>query len=398
MTFENPNLSKSVRVGQLNRKFRNHSTLELLRQTLKDPQFGQVALVSSFGADSVVLLHMISVLDPATPIIFIDTELLFHQTLSYQRNLAKDLGLFDLRHITPDREAVFILDPENLMHRNDTDSCCALRKSEPLARSLSGFDGWISGRKRYQGGARIAMELFELDDQQRIKINPLAHWTREDLDGYITKNKLPRHPLVAKGYLSIGCEPCTTPSGTVEDERAGRWRGAAKTECGIHFGGIAPAGVPDIPLSIIINDDGFLLDDWAHGFSTFTKLETPAEDQPEDQPEDQKAALAIDLANDFDAIEILPWLDKINLIRIEFPVFSDGRGFSLATRLRLLGYVGRLRAKGHVLADQYTMARRAGFDEVEINQELALRQPEPQWRERSDWRACDYQRLLRQSA
>jgi len=378
MSFENPSLARSVHVAALNKRFRNTGTAEMLREIISDPSFGTLALVSSFGADSVVLLDMIAKINCALPVIFIDTELLFPQTLAYQRQLATDLGLQDVRRILPSRTAVLERDFENLMHRSDTNACCALRKTEPLARALAGFGGWISGRKRYQGGKRVSMELFELDAEQRLKINPLAHWSRNDLAAYIAKHNLPRHPLVAKGYTSIGCAPCTTPSGTIEDERAGRWQGQGKTECGIHF------ATP--PRAVIVTDEGFAEDDWADGFQDFGTL--PTQESP---------APAVDLNSNFAAKDLLPWIAKINLIRIGFPVFSDGRGFSLGCQLRLLGYVGRLRAKGHILADQYAMARRSGFDEVEIDQALAHRQPAPIWQARANWQAHNYQSRLRQS-
>ncbi len=387
MPLENPIPSISQRVTELNNRHRNDDATVVLRKVLRDPLSGPIALVSSFGAEAVVLLHMVSEIDKATPIIFIDTEMLFPQTLTYQRKLAEDLGLSDVRRITPSREAVFLRDPDNLMHLADKNSCCALRKTEPLEKALAGFDVWISGRKRFQGGVRAEMALFESEGDKRIKINPLAHWTREDVADYITANNLPRHPLVKKGYPSIGCEPCTTPVSAGEEDRAGRWRDEEKTECGIHFANdVQP--IPDE--NIIVSDEGFASDDWKRGYSSFEGLEAATETQ--------KAALAIDLPNDFEAATLLPWIDQIDLIRIDFPVFSDGRGFSLAQRLRLLGYHGRLRAKGHVVADQYAMARRSGFDEVEINKALAARQPEPQWMARADWQARDYQQRFQQSA
>ncbi len=387
MPLENPIPSISERVVELNNRYRNDETTGVLRDILGDPLFGPIALVSSFGAEAVVLLHMISEIDRSTPIIFIDTEMLFPQTLDYQRKLAEDLGLSDVRRITPSREAIFLRDPDNLMHLADRDSCCALRKAEPLEKALAGFDVWISGRKRFQGGVRVKLVLFENEDDTRIKINPLAHWSRKDVADYIEANNLPRHPLVEKGYPSIGCEPCTTQVSSGEEERAGRWRGDEKTECGIHFSNSVRL-MPDA--NIIVTDDGFASDDWNRGYSSFEGIEA--------ETKTQNAALAIDLQNDFDAATILPWMDQIDLIRIDFPVFSDGRGFSLAQRLRLLGYHGRLRARGHVLADQYAMARRSGFDEVEIDQKLAARQPEPQWMARADWQARSYQQRLQQSA
>ncbi|MBL4872410.1 MAG: DUF934 domain-containing protein [Rhodobacteraceae bacterium] len=158
-------------------------------------------------------------------------------------------------------------------------------------------------------------------------------------------------------------------------------------ECGIHFANDIKQ-VPDA--SVIVSDNGFASDDWNRGFLAIEELEAASNVQ--------KSALAIDLPNDFEATDVLPLLDQIDLIRIDFPVFSDGRGFSLAQRLRLLAYRGRLRAKGHVLADQYAMARRSGFDEVEIDKALAARQPESQWLARADWQARNYQHRFQQSA
>lgn len=207
------------------------SAEELLSWALSEPGFGRTALVSSFGAESVVLLHMVSRVDPATPVLFLDTEMLFPETLAYQEEVAARLGLTGIRQITPDAGA---RDPDGTLHRTDPDACCTLRKTEPLERALGGFDAWITGRKRYQGGARRALPLVE-PDGGRLKINPLAAWSKEDVAAYMDRHALPRHPLVARGYPSIGCAPCTTPVAEGEDERAGRWRGTGKDECGIHF-------------------------------------------------------------------------------------------------------------------------------------------------------------------
>lgn len=235
MPLEHPIASVPGRVAELNLRYRNQDTSKVLRHALNDPSIGPIALVSSFGAEAVVLLHMISVVDPTTPVIFIDTNMLSAETLAYQLKLAEVFGLSDVRRVSPAREAVFLRDSENLMHLHDRDACCALRKAEPLEGALARFDAWISGRKRFQGGKRATLELFENEDDLRIKINPLAHWTREDVTDYIVAHDLPRHPLVTKGYPSIGCAPCTTPVNVGEDERAGRWRGETKIECGIHF-------------------------------------------------------------------------------------------------------------------------------------------------------------------
>ena len=225
-------------VAGLNDWYRLNSATTVMRHALTSQQVGRLALVSSFGAESVVLLHMMSVIDRNTPVIFLDTELLFTETLVYQQELAERLGLRDLRIVRSAQIAA--QDPDAILHKTDPDACCALRKARPLQEALEGFDGWITGRKRYQGGARETLEFFETEDgagnkPARMKVNPLAHWRREDVQTYMTENNLPRHPLVAKGYPSIGCIPCTSPVAPDEDPRAGRWRGAEKTECGIHF-------------------------------------------------------------------------------------------------------------------------------------------------------------------
>ena len=230
-------LDQSVagRVALLNARYRHHSATAVLEHALKDADVGQVALVSSFGAESVVLLHLVSVIAPETPVLFVDTRMLFAETLDYQREVAEKLHLCDIRTIRAAQPHVAFEDPDNTLHQFSTDACCNVRKVEPLERALQGFDGWITGRKRYQGGKREAVEFFEAEGDIRIKVNPLAPWGSEDLQDYIINNRLPRHPLVAKGYPSIGCAPCTTPVKPGEHPRAGRWRNGEKTECGIHF-------------------------------------------------------------------------------------------------------------------------------------------------------------------
>ncbi|MBC7165595.1 MAG: phosphoadenylyl-sulfate reductase [Roseovarius sp.] len=224
------------RVAALNERYRHHSAISVLEHALGDSQAGRLALVSSFGAESVVLLHMVSVTRAATPVIFIDTEMLFAETLVYQQELAERLALRDLRIIRATPADLRAHDPDDTLHQRDTDACCALRKTQPLQRALAGFDGWITGRKRYQAGTRAALEFFEVEEGTgRIKVNPLAHWAREDIRTYMEENRLPRHPLVARGYPSIGCLPCTSPVRADEDPRAGRWRDQDKTECGIHL-------------------------------------------------------------------------------------------------------------------------------------------------------------------
>ncbi len=232
------------RVAALNARYRHHSATSVLEHALRDRDLGRVALVSSFGAESVVLLHLVSVIAPETPVLFIDTRMLFPETLDYQRELAERLHLCDIRTIRANPARVGFEDPDGTLHRFNPDACCNIRKVEPLERALLRFDGWITGRKRFQGGGREGVEFFEAEGELRIKVNPLAHWGREDIQEYMVENRLPRHPLVARGYPSIGCAPCTTPVKPGEDPRAGRWRGSDKSECGIHFIDGKPVRLP----------------------------------------------------------------------------------------------------------------------------------------------------------
>lgn len=197
---------------------------------------GGIAMVSSFGAESSVLLHMAAEINPHVPVLMIDTLMLFPQTLDYQLALSTHLGLTDVRRIGLVADQARQADPYGALHLSDPDRCCHLRKVAPLEQVLGGFAAHVSGRKRFQAGTRAAMPVFEADTAGRIKINPLAKWQAADLAAYMDRFDLPRHPLVAKGFLSIGCVPCTSRVAKGEDARAGRWRGQDKTECGIHFG------------------------------------------------------------------------------------------------------------------------------------------------------------------
>ena len=144
---------------------------------------------------------------------------------------ASDIGIRRHAHL----QEIAAHDPDGTLHKSNPDACCDFRKTVPLERVLSGYDAWITGRKRFQNGQRAALEFFEPEPPSRLRVNPLAHWRPEDVQDYMVENRLPRHPLVAKGYPSIGCAPCTSPVKPGEDPRSGRWRGQEKSECGIHF-------------------------------------------------------------------------------------------------------------------------------------------------------------------
>jgi phosphoadenosine phosphosulfate reductase len=230
--IENPALAHA---RLLDERLRNWRTYDLLDEMIHEEFDGRIALVSSFGADSVVLLHLAASVDPSVPVIFIDSGKMFGSTLRYRDELVDRLGLTDVRVARPDPAVLLTQDTDAGLWMREPDKCCAIRKVAPLARALSEFDAWISGRKRYQGGARAALPLVEADGE-RIKVNPLASWSKEDLARYRQIHDLPEHPLVADGFRSIGCMPCTTRVGEGEGERDGRWRGRGKTECGIHLG------------------------------------------------------------------------------------------------------------------------------------------------------------------
>ena len=225
-------------VAALGRRFADSATPTMLRDLLGGELAGRTALVSSFGTESAVLLHLVSEIDRHVPVIFVDTQKMFDETLAYRDTLMARLGFTDVRIFAPDPVQIEAKDKTGLRWSYDPDGCCAIRKVEPLQRALAGFDAWISGRKGFQAGTRTALPLFELDadhaDGPKLKLNPLAGWSKDRLNAYFTAHDLPRHPLEAEGYLSIGCSPCTSRVMPGEDPRAGRWRGWDKVECGIH--------------------------------------------------------------------------------------------------------------------------------------------------------------------
>jgi phosphoadenosine phosphosulfate reductase len=216
--------------------FESYAGLEgrqLLEPILRDFA-GKAAVVSSFGAESAVLLHMVSQVDKATPVIFLDTGKHFWETLSYRAKLIDQLGLTGVRIIGPDAADLAAQDADGMLHKTNADQCCSIRKTIPLAKALEGFEVTISGRKRYHGAARATLDFLSIADG-RLKVEPLAGFSALDIAGYIKAHDLPPHPLTEIGYYSIGCEPCTQAGGTAADPRAGRWAGTAKTECGIHW-------------------------------------------------------------------------------------------------------------------------------------------------------------------
>ena len=223
-----PNLA--ARLDAELRRAHPRTIMEAALETFGD----RLALVSSFGAESAVLLHIAAQMKPDVPVLFLDTGMQFGQTLDYRKSLAAHLGLKDVRDLRPHYQDLATVDPEAKLWQTDTDACCNLRKVVPLDLALEDFDAWITGRKRFQGGSRLSLPVVE-QSERHVKFNPLANWTKADLDAYAAEHDLPAHPLVAAGFPSIGCWPCTQPADDGQDTRAGRWAGSQKTECGIHL-------------------------------------------------------------------------------------------------------------------------------------------------------------------
>lgn len=224
-----------ARAEELRQRYRGREGEALLAAVLHHEFPGRIALVSSFGAEAALLLDMVARVEPATPVIFLDTGKLFPETLEYRDALVARLGLTDVRSVGPDPGELAADDPDGRLHRHDPDLCCYLRKTLPLVRALRGFSAWITGRKRYQSSGRATLEAFEIQDG-RIKVNPLAGYTAERVEREFARRDLPLHPLLPYGFASIGCLPCTHPVQPGDDSRAGRWRGLGKSECGIHLG------------------------------------------------------------------------------------------------------------------------------------------------------------------
>ncbi len=227
---------------RLNRMFRGASTQEMLEGVIKGNLAGDLVIVSSFGAESAVLLHLVASVDASVPVLFLDTGKHFAETLAYRDLLAERLGL-NLVILTPDAADLAKKDENGLRWSYDPDGCCDIRKVRPLEKALANYDASFTGRKAFQSSTRANLPRFEVDTsdaQGRLKINPLIDWSADDINAYFAAHDLPRHPMIAQGYPSIGCSPCTTQVAPGEDPRSGRWKGWDKTECGIHKPGEEP--------------------------------------------------------------------------------------------------------------------------------------------------------------
>lgn len=232
--IHDPERTVKARLESLSRRYGHLDGAALLRPMIEHEFAGRIAVVSSFGAESAVILDLVAGIDRTTPIVFLDTGKHFLETLTYKDILVGRFGFTDVRVMEPDPDDLAAEDPAGDLWSHNPDRCCHLRKTRPLARALGGFDAWITGRKRFHGGQRTQLPALEAGDG-RIKVNPLVRWPRPWVEAAMKERKLPAHPLADDGFLSIGCEPCTVAVRDGDDVRAGRWQGRAKTECGIHL-------------------------------------------------------------------------------------------------------------------------------------------------------------------
>lgn len=193
-----------------------------------------IAVSSSFQTQSLPLLHMVSQVAPQLPILFLDTGFHFPETLAFRDKLVREWGL-NLRVLKagmPREE--FLGQYGGNLYRRDPDLCCFINKVEPMQQAMKGLRAWMSGIRRDQSAARSPIQIVEGTPQGVIRVHPLGMWTQEDIQNYIREHSLPGHPLSSRGYASIGCAPCTRPVQAGENERAGRWVGQGKKECGLH--------------------------------------------------------------------------------------------------------------------------------------------------------------------
>ncbi|HTL48268.1 MAG TPA: phosphoadenylyl-sulfate reductase [Verrucomicrobiae bacterium] len=222
-------------IEKLNADFEGKKPQEIVAWAIRE--FApKIAMTSSFGPESGTLLHMVSRVDPATPILFLETGYHFPETLEYRDKLAALFGLKNVVNLKadPEKKAKVVAEYNGVPYEKNPDLCCQINKVEPMGLAVKGYDAWMSGIRRHQTDFRKAIQIIEEYEGDMYKISPLANFTSRDSWWYMKEHQIPQHPLYEKGYLSIGCWPCTKPVQAGDDERSGRWAGKSKTECGIH--------------------------------------------------------------------------------------------------------------------------------------------------------------------
>ena len=230
----------AIDIEEQNRNLEGRSPQEIL--TWATSTFApDVVLTCSFQHDGVVLAHMLTTIAPTVPIVFLNTGFHFPETLAYRDDIVRRFGI-NLRDVQPSMPRGEFASKHGLdLYRRDPDLCCRINKVEPLRAALEGVRCWLNGRRRDQAATRSGLSVVERFEGGIHKVNPMVAWNAKDTYRYMQEHSIPEHPLFDKGYASIGCAPCTRPILAGEDERAGRWSGTSKTECGIHTF-LKPAG------------------------------------------------------------------------------------------------------------------------------------------------------------
>jgi len=369
---------KALGIVALNGMFDEMDAVGVLRYAVSDVLPADLAVVSSFGADSAVLLHMVAQVDPAMPVYFLETGKHFPETLAYVEQLKTHLGLTNVRAIHPDPKDIARFDPNGDLWETDPDSCCHIRKTEPLEPITAQYGGWVTGRKRYQTRERGVLPHFELTSDDRVKVNPLAYFSDADVIEYRRQHALPEHPLYAQGYKSIGCAPCTSAVADGEDPRAGRWRGLNKKECGIHFDFNGAIASPMNAKRHSLWKNGLFI---ADPFKQWSEDSDPTEARYTHVPlpvflENRAAFLAsphplgLVVSPGEKIEEVEADLGRFASIAVTFTGSSDGRGYSTA---RLLSeryhFAGEIRAIGEVLEEQIPLMRRCGVNALVVTHE-----------------------------
>ncbi|MBS3847874.1 phosphoadenylyl-sulfate reductase [Devosia sp. BSSL-BM10] len=370
---------RALGILALNGMFDEMDAVGVLRQAATDVLPGDLAIVSSFGADSAVLLHLVAQVDPSLPVYFLETGKHFVETLDYVETLKKHLGLINVHAIHPNSEDVKRFDPAGTLWETDPDSCCHIRKTEPLEPITEQYAGWVTGRKRFQTKERGVLPHFELTSDDRIKVNPLAYFSDADVNQYKIEHALPEHPLFAKGYKSIGCAPCTSVVAEGEDPRAGRWRGLNKQECGIHFdfNGAIASPMTASKRHTLWKDGAFMADPfraWSEesdaATASYTHVPLPVFVANRDAFLANPHPLGLQVSPGDRIEDVEADLGRFASIAITFPAFTDGRGYSTARLLtERYQYANEIRAVGDVLQDQIPLMRRCGVNALVVTHE-----------------------------
>ncbi|MCZ4345854.1 phosphoadenylyl-sulfate reductase [Devosia sp. J2-20] len=370
---------RALGILALNGMFDEMDAVGVLRQAATDVLPGDLAIVSSFGADSAVLLHLVAQVDPSLPVYFLETGKHFVETLDYVETLKRHLGLINVHAIHPNSEDVKRFDPAGTLWETDPDSCCHIRKTEPLEPITEQYAGWVTGRKRFQTKERGVLPHFELTSDDRIKVNPLAYFSDADVNQYKIEHALPEHPLFAKGYKSIGCAPCTSVVAEGEDPRAGRWRGLNKQECGIHFdfNGAIASPMTASKRHTLWKDGAFMADPfraWSEesdaATASYTHVPLPVFVANRDAFLANPHPLGLQVSPGDRIEDVEADLGRFASIAITFPAFTDGRGYSTARLLtERYQYANEIRAVGDVLQDQIPLMRRCGVNALVVTHE-----------------------------